>query len=193
MLTDRFLEMAKSDRRLAVEVLLHEKLHVVQRLLSRRFVKRFQDYGFMPVTLPEDTASQLHLIRNPDAPKSEWAIVVDGQPMLLATSLKMVNEQPHMIQVLHPLTPVVAKPYTFTPGPAMEKKQAAAKVTKWQENFPIRTGHDDPREVAAYMLMSIYRTDFLKQNNPQLPANQQTLLDDERNVLSKLLGMATME
>ena len=103
----------------------------------------------------------------------------------------MIAGRPQMAQVLHPLIPVAGKPFTHMPGPAIEHDAAGAIITKWQKRFPIPTGHDNPREVAAYLLMSIYQTDILKKEAPKLPAKQQAVINDERKILPKLLGMTT--
>lgn len=184
VLTDRAINMFKRNEAFALEILLHEKLHVIQRLLPARFKNRFKEYGFEHVRLPADTPARLNLIRNPDAPNNIWAIKPNGKPMLLATTLKMVNGKPWMTPTLHPLTPAKDQPFTHTPGPAIENKET---IAQWNARFPIHIGHDDPREVAAYLLMQIFHTDFLKKEAPQLSPEHQKLIDTERKHLPKLL------
>lgn len=180
VLTDRFMLMAKASKNFGMGVLLHEKLHVIQRLFPERFKKRYVEYGFKAVTLPDDTMVKLNLVRNPDAADLTWAIQAKGAPWLIATTLKTFGEQTGMAPTLHALTPVIGKPYTHSAGPDIKNKEV---LDQWGARFPIRMGLEDPRELSAYLMMYLFRTDYLGDEAEEMSEKHKAVVDAERKSL----------
>ncbi|MCS1411939.1 MAG: hypothetical protein M2R45_05141 [Verrucomicrobia subdivision 3 bacterium] len=68
VLTDKALKSFREAEPKAPEVLLHEKLHVIQHLIPHRFETAFKRYGYELIEILPNADHTLNLIGNPDAP-----------------------------------------------------------------------------------------------------------------------------
>ena len=163
-LSDKYLERMANDEKTARSILLHEKLHVIQRLNPSRFESLYREYGFAPVELARGEIQKLSAAQNPDALKFDWAILNNGKPTMLFTVLK----------------PGKTGHYEFeTEYRALEEQtdgkfKVGAKLkdddsfTEWKASLPLNTGHDHPNEVSAYILGSFWRRNFSRQSTEAL-------------------------
>lgn len=186
VLTESALKRFRKDEDMALEILLHEKLHVIQRLMPGRFELAFKRYGYESVQLPPDSASRFNLVRNPDAPDARWAIRLGDDLLLLATSLQTIEGKFKFTEKIYPLRP---SPYTAFSYRLGEPLEDSSILDEWRARFPIRVGHDDPREVVAYLLGQIFRADLLEKPDATLSRAQRALLDQERMHLPELLSL----
>ena len=188
VLTESSIRRFGRNEASALEILLHEKLHVIQRLMPERFEKAFQRYGYQSIQLPSGTATRLNFVRNPDAPDARWAIRQGEKLALLATSLETNDGKFKFAEHLYPLQSTDDKTgaVSHTIGAAFEDDSS---LTAWRARFPIRVGHDDPREVIAYLLGQIFRADLLGEKGEHWTPEQRALLDQEREHLTVILGL----
>ena len=69
----------------------------------------------------------------------------------------------------------------------METIPAPEVLEKWREKFPVTHGLDDPRELNAYLVDSIFVIDYSGRSpKPLTPAHLKTI-KEERMYLPKLL------
>jgi len=196
VLTAPMIRRFARNEDMALEILLHEKIHVVQRLMPQRMTPAYRSYGFKPVRLPADTTTRLDLLRNPDAPTPGWAIPHDGKLFLLATSLERTRGLQRLARAFHfqerlyPLQPTPGKNGSHTPGPALDD---TAILDAWRARFPIRTGYDDPHEVMAYLNGIIFQSDILEKDGGQPNPEHRALLSEERKHLPELLRLPPTE
>ncbi len=189
VLTAPRLRRLARDKHEALETLLHEKFHVLQRLMPQHFAPVGRRYGFRPIRLPADTPARLHLIRNPDAPDLSWGIPRGNELFLLAVSAGSGPGRP-LQENLYPLQPVPGEDGVYRPGPPVSDE---AWLAQWRARFPIPTGYDDPREVMAYALGKIFRVDVLGEPEGKRTPEQRAFLERERRALPPLLGLVKGE
>ena len=187
VLTESCFQRFSGDESLALEILLHEKLHVLQRLMPKRFATSFARYGYQSVKLPPDTAKRFNFVRNPDAPDARWSIRLETGLNLLATSLETEEGQLKFVEHSYLLQPAGENEtdHSHTVG---DPQEPGEEMIKWRQQFPIKVGHDDPREVMAYLLGKIFRADLLEEADEELTPSQVQLLKDERPHLRKILS-----
>ena len=184
VLGPRALARMAEDAEYGLTLLLHEKLHVVERLCPGAFAPLFRDFGFLPVQLAASIAEDLNLAQNPDALSMEWAIPIDGQPCLLATSIVTEGGELVFREVLHRLE--LQANGRFELGAAVDPQRANA----FKQGFGIRSGHDHPNEVAAYLAEHLLRMDHLGQDiEPSDAAAAQ--LEMARAGFRRILGRVT--
>ena len=140
------------------ELLLHEKLHVLQRYYPRRFVKLAEFYGFRRaegLSIPEEIAELS--IPNPDATRHYWGLEKDGKVWVPLTVLDRDKEEKDG----EPPSPASFRGLAFAvTGPADKPILDPEQRVSFRDAFPkhherfswLRTGHDHPYEVAAYTL-----------------------------------------
>lgn len=105
VLGSRVLQRMKEDPVFGMTILLHEKLHVLQRVCDGAFDNLYRDYGYQKIDLAEASVAGLKLARNPDALSSYWAIPVDRQPHFLATVIGNSGGRLAFEENLFPLKP----------------------------------------------------------------------------------------
>ncbi len=181
VLGPRALARIEKDPAFALTVLLHEKLHVAQRLAPHAFASLYSDYGYQRVEIDPGASAGMNLVQNPDALSSTWAIEVDEILYWLATTMIKRGGRLILHEELRPLEPGANG--LFAPGPAVP----LARLGAFRERFAIRSGHDHPNEVAAYLAEQILRMDFLGQQVEVLPAAEKDL-DATRSAFRALLG-----
>jgi hypothetical protein len=142
----------------AEELLIHEKIHVVQRLNPDRFTALYQKYGYAPLRLAPGEAERLNLIQNPDAPVSDWAVSLGDDAVLIATAF---NRQLGFAESYYHL--VSLPDGTSRIGDKLADPDA---METWRERFPVRIGYDHPHEAFAYLCGG-----FLTSDEPPVPSD----------------------
>lgn len=182
VLTEGALERFRKNETQAFSILLHEKLHVIQRLMPYAFEAAFKRYGYQSITLPSDTVQRFNFVRNPDAPTSKWAIRHQEQLLLLATSLRHKGDDFEFVEKAYP-----------TDGQSLgDPLEDSNILDHWRAGFPIPTGHDHPNEVSAYLLGQLFMADLL--DKPSLLTRvQRDLLKQERPFFVEMLSVPITE
>lgn len=183
VLTDETLKRFCQNENKALEVLIHEKLHVIQRLMPHHFEAAYQNYGYESVTVPQETAHKLNFVRNPDAPLPNWAIRHDDSLLLLATSLNTKGDDFQFIERAYPIDKTSV-------GQALPQTTI---LDDFRAKFPIRVGHDHPNEVAAHTLGRLFRVEMLGEPNDLLTRIQRTTLNEAKQSFAKLLQFPDTE
>ena len=183
VLTAPVIAMLAENETRALTLLLHEKMHIVQRLSLARLSPSYRRYGFIPAPLADGESARLHLVTNPDAPAPRWAIRLGTQSYLIASSLTNRDGDYQFTERCYPLKltkrgHVALPPITDPPS-----------IIAWRKKFPIPTGYDDPREVQAYLLTRIFNIDLLHKPTNHLTPAQKKNLDEERKNLPSILSM----
>jgi hypothetical protein len=183
VLTDEAMKRFRQSESKALEVLLHEKLHVIQRLMPHHFEAAYKNYGYDPVTVSMETAHKLNFVRNPDAPAPNWAIRHNDRLLLLATSLETNKNDFRFIERAYPIDQAtVGSPLSDT-----------TTLDEWRAQFPIRVGHDHPNEVAAHTLGRLFRVEMLNEPNDLLTRTQRATLSKAKKSFAKLLQFPITE
>ncbi|MFM7843610.1 MAG: hypothetical protein ACKPEY_05190, partial [Planctomycetota bacterium] len=73
VLSEANLQRIRQDQTGGVKLLLHEKLHVLQRITAGRFAALYRSYGMEPVQLVEGEDVRLNVAQNPDCLQLNWA------------------------------------------------------------------------------------------------------------------------
>ncbi|MFP8870012.1 MAG: hypothetical protein VCB43_00455 [Myxococcota bacterium] len=155
VLGPRALAKIKSDPTYALTLLLHEKLHVVERISPEVFEALYRSYGFQPIEMDPASVASLNLAQNPDALSLNWAIPVDGSLCLLATTIAPEGDELVFVEKLRTLEKQPSG--LFTAGSEVDLE----KLDEFKQRFAVRTGHDHPNEIAAYLAEHLLRTDYL--------------------------------
>lgn len=164
---------------------LERKAPLFAEHMPGRFEQAFKRYGYERVQLPADIAMRFNLVRNPDAPDGRWAIRQGDDLLLLATSRQKVEGRFTFAEAIHPIQATPEGSTRHRAGPALDD---TSRLTEWRAAFPIPTGHDDPREVMAYLFVQIFGADLLGEKSAKLSTRQLQLLDAERAHLPEILG-----
>lgn len=169
VLSPRMIQRIMTDQTVGMALLLHEKLHVVQRLNPTRFDSLARRYGFVPVQLEEGEAARLNLAQNPDALFVQWAPEVDGRPVLIASRCQPnADGSIGMGEVHHHLLMERAGKYRI--GEALSD---AAELSAWRSRFPTKHGHDFPQEVSAHTSRVLLLREYLGDQTEVLTPAQQ--------------------
>lgn len=184
-LSARYLERMSSDANFGLKLLLHEKLHVIQRLNHKRFETLYQDYGFAPVALLKGELKRLNAAQNPDALNVAWAIRSGDALTLLITVL--ARDAEGTIQFREEYRTLTRQSDgTYTIGEVREKD---ALFQQWHASFPFRVGHDHPNEVSAYLSGLLLEADHLKTQNRDFTAAQTHRLEQTRGAFRNILRL----
>ena len=156
VLSARVLQKMKDDPVFAMTILLHEKIHVLQRVNAPSFEKLYGEYGYTKFLLDPKSKTKLNLAQNPDALSSTWSFQIDGKQHLLATEIETHDNRLVFAEKLFPLSKTSDK--SFSTEAAIE----ISKVEEFKKQFAIPTGYDHPNEVAAHTSRYLLHKDFLK-------------------------------
>ncbi len=161
VLSQRNLQRIAVSEASGLKLLLHEKLHVIQRLHGTRFTALFEDYGFRRVQLAEGESQRLKLSQNPDALNLDWAIAIgDARSAVLTLLVPGRNGEIGFAMEYRQLD--LLDDGTFTIGDVINRGE---DFQDWQSGFPTRSGQDHPHEVSAYLSGFLLDADFLKTDN----------------------------
>ena len=183
VLSKRYLRRIASDEGFGLELLLHEKLHVVQRLNGPRFASLYEAYGFQKIKLADGALQRFNVAQNPDALQLDWAIQFDGTPAMLLTLLVPGKNGKFTFQTeLRTLDSHCDG--SFTIGQVRTEDEA---FRKWRDSFPLRVGHDHPNEVSAYLSGVLLERDFLQIENEPLNEAHTQRVDQTRSAFRHIL------
>jgi hypothetical protein len=182
-LSPKYLERISNNESYGLKLLLHEKLHVIQRLNGGRFESLYEDYGFQKIKLVDGELQRLNVAQNPDALNVDWAIQLGDSLSLLITILthgtggevEFRTEYRKLIK---------QSDGTYTIGATIKRDDA---FKKWQESFPFRVGHDHPNEVSAYLSGMLLDSDCLEIENTELTESQKNRIDQTRRAFRRAL------
>jgi hypothetical protein len=151
-------------------LLVHEQLHVLQRCYPRRFAAMFRSLlGFEEGVVESDPWLLARQVSNPDALTSNWLIPLeeDGRRLLYwpRTLLRDAPEVPRLGGDFLAVAVLVQREgdhYEVVVDPAGRPvHRPLSELGAFLDRFPIRTGHDHPREVAAYLFEQVLLYDIL--------------------------------
>lgn len=182
VLSERVLQRMKDDPIFGITILLHEKIHVLQRACGESFEELYADYGYDEFELAAEAKSQLNLAQNPDALSSMWSIQVDGKPHLLATEIAAQANRLAFAEKLFPLIENVDGSFSTA------QSVGADKIEDFKKNFSIPTGFDHPNEVAAHTSRYLLFTDFLDKE-VAVTELQKKFADITRTEFKKIFAM----
>jgi hypothetical protein len=170
VLSEANLQRIRQDQAGGVKLLLHEKLHVLQRITAGRFAPLYRSYGMEPVQLVDGEDLRLNVAQNPDCLQLNWAWRAGDQSFLYLTLLSpqrdglfRFNSQLRRLQPL--------------PGERWEigaVAESTAEFDAWRKTFPVGQGFDHPNEISAYLSSLLLDHDYAvpaaagKDKNPAL-------------------------
>ena len=183
ILSQFHLKRFQEDNMYGLKLLLHEKLHVIQRLNPTSFAKLYINYGFERITLAKGELNRFNLAQNPDGLQLNWAPRFGASPSIDLTLLTpsdkgdftFKNELRHLSK---------RSDGTYTIG-AIQKK--GEQVQDWMDGFPIRTGHDHPNEISAYLASTLLEQGSLNTDLASFNAAQRTRLEETRQDFKRIL------
>lgn len=183
VLPEAALRRIAQDQAFGLKLLLHEKLHVVQRLNAPRFTSLYEAYGFQPVTIAASESDRLGLAQNPDAFRLNWGIPRgEKQISLITTRLKTDDNGKFAFRAeLRDLNTRLDG--SFDIG---EVREEDATFLAWRDSFPIKTGHDHPNEVSAYLATILLERDFLR-SEASGPSDRNQHVDQTRTAFQQAL------
>ena len=184
-LSGRYLERMSTDATFGLKLLLHEKLHVIQRLNRKSFETLYQAYGFAPVTLVKGEVKRLNAAQNPDALNVAWAIQSGDALTLLITIL--ARDAEGILQFREEYRTLHKQPDGSCTIGAVRKKDGPFQ--HWHASFPFRVGHDHPNEVSAYLSGLLLESDHLKTLERKLTAAQTHRLEQTRDAFRNILRL----
>lgn len=166
-----------------LKLLLHEKLHVIQRLNPTSFASLYEKYGFEKITLAKGELQRFNLAQNPDALQLNWAPRFGETPSLLLTLLAPSDDGTFsFIDEFRILSRRLDGTYTI--GATQDK---GTHFQDWKDEFPIRTGHDHPNEISAYLAGTLLEQDFLKIESASFSNEQKIRIQETRHALEHIL------
>lgn len=181
VLTAPMIESLKNDETLFLTILLHEKMHLFQRLSPAHFTPAFRRYGYVRARLVDGEYARLKIVPNPDAPAPLWALKLDGKSYLIASSLEFNGGQYEFVERCYPLKSTPQGNVALAPIPTPEN------VKQWRDKFPVVNGLDDPRELNAYLADTIFSRGFSGESKQEFSLEHLNTLKKERLLLPKLL------
>ena len=184
-LSGRYLERMATDVNYGLKLLLHEKLHVIQRLNQGRFNTLYKEYGFTAATLLKGELQRLNAAQNPDALNVNWAIQSGELLTLLVTVLARDTEG--KIQFSEEYRALHQQPTGLSTIAGVLEKDAL--FHQWRESFPFRVGHDHPNEVSAYLSGLLLESDYLKTQNREFTPAQAHRLAQTRRAFRRILRL----
>jgi hypothetical protein len=182
-LSQKYLERIASNESYGLKLLLHEKLHVIQRVNVGRFDSLYEDYGFQQIKLVDGELQRLNAAQNPDALNVDWAIQCGDSLSLLITILTHgTGGNIEFSTEYRKLRKQSDGRYTI--GAAIKKDDA---FEEWRDSFPFRVGHDHPNEVSAYLSGVLLESDYLKVENTKLAESQKNRIDQTRRGFRRVM------
>lgn len=177
------LARVTEDEDFALFLLVHEKFHVVQRLVPRRFEDLFRTYGYLPVRLAGGEAARANLVQNPDALYHEWAVRAGSELVMVATDYRtMADGMLDMQPVARRLAAMAGG--CFRLGEVLEGDPL---LDGWREGFPVKQGFDDPRELSAFTSSMLLRREYLGGKPADLGPAQEAVYQETRRVFREIL------
>ncbi len=171
----------------AVNLLLHEKLHVLQRLYPERFEKLYTLYGFEKIRLADGELARVDYGQNPDAFGVEWAIKIDDQLSMLIPTFQTVADGRLRFNREH-RTLVAEDDGQYRFGPIREPDDA---FEQWKNGFGGIGGLDHPNETSAYLsaraLESLAQTDQATPRPDTDSSSRETRVDQTRKAFGNIL------
>ena len=182
-LSERYLARMESDDSYGLKLLLHEKLHVIQRVNGGRFSSLYEGYGFQQIQLVDGELQRLNAAQNPDALDVNWAIRLGESLSLLITVL--AHSADGEIEFREEYRQLNKQPDdTYAIGAAIKRDDV---FEKWRESFPFRVGHDHPNEVSAYLSGLLLESDYLKGKNIERTDSQENRIDQTRRAFRRVM------
>jgi hypothetical protein len=184
VLTDRHLRRMGNDENYGLKLLLHEKMHVVQRLNAVRFAKLYEDYGLRQVKLAGGEVRRLNVAQNPDALRLDWAIDLGDRLAMIVTVLGKGGNGGFRFNSVY-RTVRRGSDGEYLLGPAFDEEDRVFR--KWRDSFPLNTGHDHPNEIGAYLSGVLLTRDFLGLQEPALSAAHAGRIEQTRQAFPQAL------
>ncbi|MFC1758218.1 hypothetical protein ACFL2H_05555 [Planctomycetota bacterium] len=157
LLSQRYLDRMAREESYGLKLLLHEKLHVIQRLHVGRFESLYKDYGLQRIKLADGELQRINASQNPDALSADWAIQLGDSLSMLVTILTHDDGGELQFQTQYrSLSKQADGAYII--GSVIERTDS---LEKWKASFPFKTGHDHPNEISAYLIASLLQADYL--------------------------------
>ncbi|MFM9068962.1 MAG: hypothetical protein ACKOUR_16765, partial [Planctomycetota bacterium] len=157
VLSEANLQRIRQDQTGGVKLLLHEKLHVLQRITAGRFAALYRSYGMEPVQLVEGEDVRLNVAQNPDCLQLNWAWRAGDQSYLYLTLLSPQRDGLfRFTSQLRRLNPI--------PGGRQEigaVAESTAEFDAWRKTFPVGQGFDHPNEISAYLSSLLLDQDYV--------------------------------
>lgn len=150
-------------------LLVHEQLHVLQRLYPERFYRLNHDiWGFVQAEVEDCPAILIDQLSNPDAPRPEWLIPSENKMCHFYWVRTMLRKGPEI--------PVMGKDFLDVvyevkkDGDTYEVVRdkdgdpvsfPVSEFTSYTDRFPVSRGIDHPNEIAAYMFARYFVHELL--------------------------------
>jgi hypothetical protein len=142
-------------------IIVHEQIHVLQRCFPRKFAGLYTGvFGLLDGKVERDEWVEQNEIQNPDGLEgNRWVVVHEGNYYWLKTVLDEMDDPAKMPGSFREAVmglqkegdsfrvvwkKVEKKPQLLDPG----------VLSNWKKQFPIRTGHDHPNEIFAYLFQA---------------------------------------
>lgn len=182
LLPDRALQGLARNEKSGMSLLLHEKLHVIQRLCGPRFKTLYQDYGFHPIQLAKGELSRAGVAQNPDAFELNWAIQFGQKTSSVVTLFKAADNRLRFASQYRLLDPQGDGTFTF--GEVIDKNE---DFRSWQRSFGMNSGLEHPNETSAYLSGKLFALDFMAKNKTTLSEPQLLRLDQTRKAFEQIM------
>lgn len=181
----RMLDFILHNEPAALTILLHEKLHVVQRLYPDRMSGLAKQYGFVPVRLAEGEVARLNIVQNPDDLRPGWALELGGQASLIAA---VFDRKPDGSLVF------AEKRYRLERGADGASRGAEELASddlyrRWRARFPIPHGHESPLEISAYVSGVLLAEDYLGARGASLGESQRKISEATKSAFAQILQL----
>ena len=145
-------------------LLVHEKLHVLQRLYPRRFARLYTDHwGFVEADIRPDPWIVARQISNPDGLALPWlARVGEGEGARTYWMRTLIDDEPALPQMGRDFVGVAfvveERDGVFEvvhDGAGLPVQVAMDELPAYAARFPTARGLDHPHEIAAYCLAEL--------------------------------------
>ena len=184
LLSPPMMGIIKSNEDFALTLLLHEKLHVLQRMYPERFEALYSEYGFRRIKLAEGELDRIRVAQNPDAFSIDWAVEIEGEWSLMVATFKELpdgklmfsNERRELIK---------NDDGTYAVGDLLKDSPG---FQNWKKSYGLEIGLEHPNEVSAYLSTPLLEQDYLSRGASTLPADRQQRIDATRKAFSGILG-----
>jgi len=171
----REFEGKEALRRIA-PLLIHEQMHVIQRLNPDLFTPLYTGVlGLIQGDIVPNEWITTNQISNPDGIRNEWIIPLPSTESpehyyWRRTILKNGNDVPKMGRDFKEVVVELKRKgnrfeVVETDGKPILHEQSQT-VSKWDDRLPSKHGVDHPNEIAAYMFSNLISDDFLKEKKP---------------------------